>query len=59
MEKHIIKKWLIRILKDQVFEGSQMFFHRYYLILLTGQKYKLKRKEKEIKTKIISKLIKI
>ena len=23
-----------------------MFFHRYYLILLTGQKYKLKRKEK-------------
>jgi len=23
----------------------------YYLILLTGQKYKLKRKEKEIKTK--------
>ena len=27
--------------------------------LLTGQKYKLKRKEKEIKTKIISKLIKI
>ena len=31
----------------------------YYLILLTGQKYKLKRKEKEIKTKIISKQIKI
>ena len=31
----------------------------YYLILLTVQKYKLKRKEKEIKTKIISKLIKI
>ena len=31
----------------------------YYLILLTEQKYKLKRKEKEIKTKIISKQIKI
>lgn len=39
--------------------APKCFFHRYYLILLTGQKYKLKRKEKEIKTKIISKLIKI
>ena len=39
--------------------APKCFFIGIISFLLTGQKYKLKRKEKEIKTKIISKLIKI